>query len=502
MPAELTSLASGQVPANELIKHVADVVTRAEELAPEAVGARLRALQVRLLEPVRIAVVGRVKAGKSTLVNALLGVPVAPTDVSECTRVVTWFRYGRPERLVVALKSGRELEAQLTPEGTLPAELPAPVEEIASLEVYLANEALRSMILIDTPGLGSVHGEYSASTEQLLAAGEYSAATAADAVVFLLNQPVMKDELDALARFGANGEGELGSAATAMGVLSRADQLSQDSRDCWQVAVDLAGQYAGVFQDHVATVVPVMGLIAATAEAAALTEPDARQIARLAAMDPKEFGRLLWSVDRFTSGEAPVPPDARERLLELLDLYGVERAVDLVRRGGATGAFALRRELSSLSGIADVKGVLSSLFAEQDHVLKVRSALEELQRISFAAGGGSGPGTLSWLRDEVERLRLDPVMHPIAELEVWHDVCTGRLGMPTELADEMRRMFAPGEAAARLGADTEDPEALRELAEGGMVRWRAFMNSEASPGQGRACRVVIRSYRLLWGSLK
>ena len=34
-----------------------------------------------------------VKAGKSTLLNAMLGERIAPTDAGECTRLVTWYRY-------------------------------------------------------------------------------------------------------------------------------------------------------------------------------------------------------------------------------------------------------------------------------------------------------------------------------------------------------------------------------------------------------------------------
>ena len=48
----------------------------------------------RLDEPLRVAIAGKVKAGKSTLLNALVGEQVAPTDAGECTRVVTWYRDG------------------------------------------------------------------------------------------------------------------------------------------------------------------------------------------------------------------------------------------------------------------------------------------------------------------------------------------------------------------------------------------------------------------------
>src|SRR5690606_18296035 len=44
----------------------------------------------RLDGPLVVAIAGRVKAGKSTLLNALVGRAVAATDAGECTRVVTW----------------------------------------------------------------------------------------------------------------------------------------------------------------------------------------------------------------------------------------------------------------------------------------------------------------------------------------------------------------------------------------------------------------------------
>jgi hypothetical protein len=102
------------------------------------------------------------------------------------------------------------------------------------------------------------------------------------------------------------------------------------------------------------------------------------------------------------------------------------------------------------------------------------------------------------MRSEVEALRLDPVMQPLAELEVWHDCLTGRVQLPSEYAKDMRRLFAPGTPANRLGVDTADPAQLREAARAAMARWRTFMVSEATPVQARVARVVTRSYQLLW----
>ena len=53
---------------------------------------RLQAVLDRLDEPLRVAIAGKVKAGKSTLLNALVGEELAPTDAGECTSIVTWYR--------------------------------------------------------------------------------------------------------------------------------------------------------------------------------------------------------------------------------------------------------------------------------------------------------------------------------------------------------------------------------------------------------------------------
>src|ERR1700722_13446212 len=200
------------MPASELIERVAALAEEFVGRLPEPLDNDLKTLLVRLREPMRVAVVGREKAGKSTIVNALLGQRVAPTDVSECTRLVTWFHYGYPQRIVLEMRDGSEVETQLTTTGMLPDELPVPAEQVASIQAYLTNDLLKDLILIDTPGIGSVHEEYSMATEELLAlTAQSNAATAqADAVVFLLNQVVMEDEHRAL-RLLASGAEESGA---------------------------------------------------------------------------------------------------------------------------------------------------------------------------------------------------------------------------------------------------------------------------------------------------
>lgn len=78
--------------------------------------------------------------------------------------------------------------------------------------------------------------------------------------------------------------------------------------------------------------------------------------------------------------------------------------------------------------------------------------------------------------------------------------------MPEGHLEEMRRLFAPGTLASRVGigpttaGDPTSAEAVRAAAKDAMGRWRAFMVNQASPAQARVARVVLRSYQLAWAA--
>ena len=74
----------------------------------------LREMRARLETPLRVAVVGIMKAGKSTFLNALMGAGILCTGDLETTYTVCWFRYGEQPRLTICFRSGEEQEAPLT----------------------------------------------------------------------------------------------------------------------------------------------------------------------------------------------------------------------------------------------------------------------------------------------------------------------------------------------------------------------------------------------------
>src|SRR3954453_2866708 len=85
-----------------LLDEVRGLLTRAADVYRQTPhGVVLEAERARLDEPLRVAIAGKVKAGKSTLLNALVGEELAPTDAGECTKIVTWYRDGFANRFTM-----------------------------------------------------------------------------------------------------------------------------------------------------------------------------------------------------------------------------------------------------------------------------------------------------------------------------------------------------------------------------------------------------------------
>jgi predicted GTPase len=485
-------------PLTEAIQAVIALVDKAMVPQKGATLDKLRRIRDALREPVRIAVAGRVNAGKSTLVNALVGQVVAPTDVSECTRMVTWYRYGSPQRLEIVMRDGTRRTERLGSGGRLPSELGVNHTEVRRLEAWLANDTLRTMTLIDTPGLGSLNAEISTAAEDLLRTDHASdeATAVADALVFIFNTDIKPDEAEAIRAFRESSGGPGGATGNAIGVLSKADKLAPGS-GWWDAAQRLAKRQAEQMQGELVTVVPVVGLIAETTESAQLTQRDGVNLAQLAAMDPASLALLQLSATKFISGASPVSAEDRDRLLKLLDLQGIAVAVELIREGGVSGAAALRRVMSDRSGIGELRSLITDTFRGKGEPLKIRSALHNLERLSSAPPDDADLAAMHTLADDTERLRLSPVMHQVAETEAFVLWSFGAIWLPDELSADLIRMATGVTPGERLGVDGEADQDLRRAALEGSARWRGPLVA-ASAGQARIARVMWRSYALAY----
>ncbi|ASR38747.1 GTPase [Prauserella marina] len=530
--------------AGPLSTSVANLCRRLQPQVSQRTAAGFGEVLRRLGAPLQVAVAGRIKSGKSTLVNALIGRRVAPTDVGECTRLVTRFQYGTVDRIEIVFNDGRKQVLPFAPDGMIPGELGVDIAEVSHIEAYLTNAVLQGMTVIDTPGLGSLDAASVSRTEQLLGAarltqdepeaqGEFeiesdetdpaadtdfgafadsdeldetsrSAVAGAEAVLYVVTQGIRADDQQALAAFTAATASREAGPVNAIAVLNKADTIAPESvagaeGDVWKAATMLAEKQAATLKPRVADVLPVIGLVAESAEAGQFTSADADALRQVSALDDDVLDMMLISADMFTSWDCDVPAGLRVRLLEKLDLFGIRQAVDVIRAEPEITAGSLRRRLLDASGLDAVRSRLNTVFAARADGIKAAAALASVTALAHASGNAA---ERQRVHDAIEVLLAKPEAHQLRLLEALTLVASGAVEMPEDLAEEVLRVGSNAEIPAQLGkpGGTRDDLATYALERAGW--WRSFASFGATPAQSRVAHVVHRAYFLIWQQLR
>ncbi|MGH3621242.1 MAG: dynamin family protein [Sciscionella sp.] len=513
------------------------VASLCERLQPQVCArsaAGFREVLRRLSAPLQVAVAGRISSGKSTLVNALIGRQVAPKDIGECTRLVTRFSYGTADRIEMVFTDGRKQVLPFDAEGMIPADLGVDVRKVSHLEAYLTNAVLKDLTVIDTPGLGSLDSASVSRAEVLLgvgrgdgSAGSASAASMADAadpeaefddldevsasavagaeaVLYVFTQAVRADDAQALAAFTAATAGREAGPVNALALLNKADTIAAESvhgadGDAWRAATLLAAKQARTLKPRVADVLPVIGLLAESAESGGFTSTDADALRQLAEIDDADLRTMLISADIFASWESSVPSGTRHRLLEKLDLYGITVAVEILRAEPKITAGALRRRLLDASGMAEVQRRLDTVFRGRADGIKAAAALASVTALAHASGD---PGERQRVHDAIEVLLARPEAHQFRLLEALTLVSSGAVDMPEDLAEEVFRVGSNRDIGEQLGMPGRPVHELTAYALERAGWWRSFASFGATPAQGRVAHVVHRAYFLTWQQLR
>lgn len=451
----------------DLLAQLGDLLADVAAQLGDAGKERVDALRRRSLQPLRIAVAGRTNAGKSTLVNALIGARVAPTRATECTRAITWYQYGANQARAIR-RDGTSVPVYTGPQGELPEELAVPLDEIDRLEVSLSHAPLRRVILVDTPGLSGDDG-LADQTERLLASGEV------DVMVFVLGEIVHADEAKIVSDFCAKNRFAF-DFPNAMGILSRADQYG-DGEDPWPIAVATAARHASDLAAGLAGVLPVMGKIAETTETGAFDETQSDSIRTLAGLDEAELSTALLWAGAFEAIDS-LPPGAARLLLDCLDLFGIRVLTE--SSGPGTSAAAMYGKLRSISGIAALWRRIEVLYVRPAAVLKVTRTLAELDRLLVTADMPKPQRQQA--RQQIRALHDHPAMHALAELRCLAALYSGRCALPdSHTTQAALNLWEQTEPAVRLGApaDTSREELVR-LAQEASRWWRAYANTASN----------------------
>ena len=206
-----------------------------DEGAPEIrqIKEELTLLLGKLKQPLRIAVIGEVKSGKSTLLNAFAGGQIAPTNVTEATACLMVAEYSEDRSGEIRYRNGASKK------GT--------VEEI--YQILKANEndqnffkdvdhvkimtplsGLRDVTIVDTPGLATITGQNAQVTQEHF--------QHIDVVLWVLNanylgQSDINDEIRTVAKMGK----------PIIAVVNRIDEIDGNVDDLIEYVDDNLGIY-------------------------------------------------------------------------------------------------------------------------------------------------------------------------------------------------------------------------------------------------------------------
>ncbi|WP_426502570.1 hypothetical protein ACPPVO_33650 [Dactylosporangium sp. McL0621] len=438
--------------------------------------------------PLRLAVAGPEGAGKSTLVNVLLGEDAAPvptglTGFGGCP--IVWYQDGPAPRVTVFPSEGpaHELTAARTGDGLRLEPGRPPPPDAAEVIVELPVRALRHVRLADAPPVRVRPGDGDLAPARRVLRD-------ADAVLYLTRQ--VDDATLRFLRLARQGAVAAAAPVGVLTVLSRADEVAGGGIGALVEAKQIARRHrrdpvTGPLAHHVVAVSPRLARAAATLTAAEYAALAAIAVVPRAAVEPH-----LLSADRFAAAQfpAPVDPPTRRALLDRLGLPGVRLCVTLVRTGEATRD-RLAAALSRRGGLADLRESVRELFLDRRDALQARSALIALE---FVLRAEPRPGA-DYLLGELERIAASA--HDFRELRLLAALRAGRVSLPGPLAADARRLAgAHGtSAAARLDQPEEaGPTQLWPAARDALLRWRPAVEDVAlTAAQRRAAAVVVRT---------
>lgn len=183
-----------------------------------------------------LAVLGKAKRGKSTLLNATLGRrddAVAPVDKLPASSTITRFYWSETESAVVHFRNGstQPIDYSNIREFVTEELNPANRKEVNLVEVGGPFEGMdHDLVLVDTPGAGSIHEYHDQLLQEFI--------PQADAVLYLVtaSMPMDQDELELLQKVKAAEISKIFFALNKMDATSPEDIATAEQHNATVLA--------------------------------------------------------------------------------------------------------------------------------------------------------------------------------------------------------------------------------------------------------------------------
>ena len=348
-------------------------------------------------QPCVVAVVGRVKTGKSTFINALLGEDLAVIGRTETTCSINYFRYRDSDPGIRC--HWRDGEVTDVDQGFVEglqgqdARTLHRAGKIHHLEYLGRFKRLRQVTLVDTPGTGAVVETHEKRTTDFIRldrnlrrrhhqeteriGGE------ADAIIYLVGAEPRLDDRSFLERFREVTRGSRNSAFNALGVMSRIDINSE----VLERRHELAATIAGKLPNELNTVLPVSAELERTLDRLGAGELR-RLIVALREIPPRQLNMLLDDEALFSEyrGDCPVSVTDRRELLGSIE-WSVFTTIARAAMESNMSTGEVDRHLHDVAGFQPLRDLLELKFFQRGPILRchriLRDAEHEIRKIRY-----------------------------------------------------------------------------------------------------------------------
>jgi dynamin family protein len=368
-----------------------------ESKLPEELAAQLEQCATQVYQPCVVAVVGQVKAGKSTFINAFLGEDLAKVGTTETTATINYFLYGKitsDKPVHCFWRGGRDDYVDLDFVNNLQGndiETLRLADGIDHLEYYLLNHYLEQVTLVDTPGTRAVVEEHQNRTadfihlEQQLSE-RHSAETQqlgskADAVIYLISSTARETDRAFLEEFQEVTQGQQSRAFNAIGVLAKVDLYP----DVMNRRTELAAKIAGQLKASLNTVISVSAGLQRALDR--LLENDGAGLRRLMAamrrVPPARLEKFLNNEEFFLELDTfnyPIPIEERKALLGNMP-WTVFTTIALVASDPSLDVYAVTQCVNDLAGFDQLREVLERHFFKRSQILRCHRILNDADRV-------------------------------------------------------------------------------------------------------------------------
>ena len=490
----------------QLLRECESILSEVEDVS---LSKEIKKSQERLMQPMQLAIIGKISSSKSTLVNAILGqAEVVRTGQMEETFNVSWLKYGDSNSDInVVFKDGKvsSVPRAQWAQWTSHQEKNVLKEQVKYIEVFYEHEILKDINIIDTPGLDALSQIDSKNTILFLKEVH------PDAVVMLFTKSIAESTLSVLQDFQNVGTGDFNlSAMNAIGILSKADTIwsaMEPDKDILSIGnrvikTTLYDKYPEV-RKSLFSILPVSSLIGLSSST--INDIDYTSLKTLCSVDDSILFEMLSSPDFFFDEEysVDVKSSERQRLYNKFGLYGIYILIESLRRNEDVGVVFLSEVLKERSGFGKFLLTVQSHFGKRSTLIKSQCILQRiLNEINRAKQiyVGEQYNAIAQAENLIVAALLS--LHEYKEWEYLSKYYDGKLDLTNEEAEEFIALCGERgySATERLRCDdSKTPSQLIDIATNRALYWQKQYNifSVIEPEKADFYKLLISSYNLL-----